>query len=36
LGDLLGATTAVLLSAISSLLLTIMGALLFRETWRLY
>jgi MFS family permease len=36
LGDLLGATTAVLLSAISSLLLTIMGALLVRETWRLY
>jgi len=36
LGDIVGAPTAVLLSAISSLLLTIMGTLLFRETWRLY
>jgi MFS family permease len=36
LGDLVGATTAVQISAIASLLLTVLGSLLFRETWGLY
>jgi predicted MFS family arabinose efflux permease len=36
LGDLFGATSAVLISAVSSLLLTLLGGLIFRETWKLY
>jgi len=36
IGDLVGATTAVLISAGCSILLTILGSLIFRETWDLY